>query len=538
MSSDRSRNLTEKKKEELTVLDVIYAARFKDIFCFISLRELINGKKKLTDTFFKLTGNYKFNLETQQILNQDNNNISVTNTINLKRKIPEIFNIDFLYDPEKIKLSFVDLNLQKSLRKFKNGASGFIKVVGDKIETDENRSDTLKKNIGFLDKKDLRDFIKANLRGVPTDDVIDIKNSSLPRVCDDSFLINLFNNTGPIETDSGYFCWNIDTNMKIFPNIVFDNTLRILELNTYQFNKKVECRNNKLREEDHIIGITIDGILRKAKFSYLVGLKEEQENNIEKLRQSNTGFLSSFTSKFSYPFVSNAIIVSRESTDILDLETGGEGDTSSRYINAFYETLSPNFVFNNREFGNKFRKEFLDFIMVRYVENNKLILKLPQYNKQIIDLLQNLEKDIQLGSPRLTYYDKPFLKKEDFVSIVETITGRSERSAEDPNKFTGDGLRVFLRDIKYNIDVKGRTFPLMRYASYFIFCNLLPFKCQEIKKVFDDKKDAKGEIISQGLYSILMLENLPGEIDQYKLYYDPNINQFTQFNQYTSLLNN
>ena len=45
----------EEEKQKTTVIDLIYPARFKDIYCFISLKEIIEGNKKLEDTRFIYT---------------------------------------------------------------------------------------------------------------------------------------------------------------------------------------------------------------------------------------------------------------------------------------------------------------------------------------------------------------------------------------------------------------------------------------------------------------------------------------------------
>ena len=313
--------------------------------------------------------------------------------------------------------------------------------------------------------------------------------------------------------------------MKIFPNIIYDNNKKILELSTYEFRNKTQCQNRNLKVGDIITGILENGIFKKAKISYLLSLKETQEAEILKLKNSNKGFLSVFNKKFSYPFVSNFILTTRESFEGYD-ESGVARGTATEYFEAFYNTLAPGGLdLLNAEFKVNFRKDFLDFIMVRYVKNNKLILKIPEQRDRILSLLIELEKDIENGSPRYDYYDKPYLTRNDFINIVESLTGRSE-STEEPEVLSGDAVRTLLRDVKYNIDFRGRTFPLLRFCSYFIFCEQLTLGCNQIRNVSSEITSSKGE--KYYLKSMELLKNLPGEKIPYKLYYNENTKQFTQ----------
>ena len=196
----------EEEKQKTTVIDLIYPARFKDIYCFISLKEIIEGKKKLEDTRFIYTNEYDFNdSELNTKLIEDNYNVSITGnrkkTLVFKKDIYEIFKLYFLEDKKDYKDVFSNIDkYQKSLNK---EISGIIKVIlpGDS----KDQRDLVKNKVGYLDRKDLSSFIKNNIKEVNSNDPVTLKNQYLPRICDDSFLSFFLNREGGVESSTGYF---------------------------------------------------------------------------------------------------------------------------------------------------------------------------------------------------------------------------------------------------------------------------------------------------------------------------------------------
>lgn len=530
------------KIRNFVTVDLIAGVRIDETILFVSLRESLEGKTSLSSDIFIYPKKVKSSIKSDRLKSLQSKNplIGISGIlekkINFKKSIQDFFGLSYI--PEVASKSIVidstsnitsvieqldrtgfkDDSISKLNSNMRKANISLIRVIK---QGDNKNKNLFVTNYGVLHFDDFKNFVSNSKVSGSVNEKLYLHNTDLPRIASPSFFRSLLNQKGNITSDFGTMCWNLDNKLDLYSNIEYSVTRKIIKINFTDFqdafiNKQL-CSPDRFKEEDQIIGYFNEGVFQDLTPEILDKEKSIQETyyteNVKKIKKDTlTSYLKlKYRRFFNYPKPSLPLFVVRENP-ILPFFDKLQQKSGSIYISGFYETLDPvkmrkvDFSFNNL-----LKREILDYVMRRYVRNNRLTIKNPTRRDEVREILIEIEKDINIGYPRKKkgYKNEFVVTREDYIKLIENLTGVVDRD--------GTALKIFFKDpsIFYGT-IDGTQYENLRYISYFILC-------EENESCNLAKEISPGS----GIESMDILQNVPGgNYSAYKMYYNTKVSRF------------
>ena len=544
MASGDSLTEMDVKINNFVTVDLLAGVRIEDLVLFVSLRETLEGKTKLRDTSFiypKNIGSLK--QEESKFLSSKNPFVGVTGLlekkINFKKNFLDFFGLTYVPEvaSKKIvlnsntpisvsmealnKAAFTDSRFNTIKSKMNENNIFLIRT----ILPNKNDISQFSEKFGYLHFKDYTNFLEKSKIVTKVKNKSYFRNFDLPRLSTVSFMDFFSRQTGNLMSVDGNICWNLDENLDLVSNIEYSTDRVVTKINYQYFGdsliKKDFCSPYKFKLEDKIVGYIENGIYKLIDSRILKEKESIQKSfyteNIKKLEKGKlTSYLKlKYRKFFNYPKSSISVLVIRENIVTPFFDKTIKSTSGKVYIEGFFNTLDPvTMKPEENDFANKLKLELLNFIMRRYVRRNRLTIRNQKKNDEVRKILIEIEKDINMGYPRLKYGRRNFyVMKEDYIKIIQLLTG-----IDDSQDKSGEGnsLKMFLKDpnILYGT-IEGEEFNLLKYISYFVLCEDNEY-CGEIRK------------ITESLTSMDMLIN-PTATLEYKMYFNIGTRKFTNY---------